>query len=104
MHKSVAVGFAVVAGILVCSAPLHARITKIIVDENTSKSLGLKTLKDKKSGASYISNETWKEFLGAQFFGLPSVVKGSVYEESFTPTFRLLCSLARRLYESREVC
>ena len=36
MHKSVAAGFAVVAGILVCSAPLHARITKIVVDEKIS--------------------------------------------------------------------
>ena len=36
MRKSVAAGFAVVAGILVCSTPLHARITKIVVDEKIS--------------------------------------------------------------------
>lgn len=36
MRKSVTAGFAVVAGILVYSAPLHARITKIVVDEKIS--------------------------------------------------------------------
>ena len=36
MRNSVAAGFAVVTGILVCSAPLHARITKIVVDEKIS--------------------------------------------------------------------
>lgn len=34
--KSVATGFAVIAGILVCSAPLQARVTKIVVDETVS--------------------------------------------------------------------
>jgi hypothetical protein len=36
IRKSVATGFAVVAGILVCSTPLQARITKIVVDETVS--------------------------------------------------------------------
>ena len=36
MRKLVTTGFAVVAGILVCSAPLHARITKIVIDEKIS--------------------------------------------------------------------
>ena len=36
IRKSVGTGLAVVAGILVCSAPLQARITKIVVDETVS--------------------------------------------------------------------
>ena len=36
MRKLVTAGFAVLAGILVCSAPLHARVTKIVVDEKIS--------------------------------------------------------------------
>jgi hypothetical protein len=36
IRKSVGTGFAVAAGILVCSAPLQARITKIVVDETVS--------------------------------------------------------------------
>src|SRR5450759_4442599 len=36
IRKSVETGLAVVAGILVCSAPLQARITKIVVDETVS--------------------------------------------------------------------
>ncbi len=36
LHKSVAAGFAVVAGMLICAAPLQARITKIVVDETVS--------------------------------------------------------------------
>ena len=36
MHKSVAAGFAVVAEFWSVRAPLHARITKIVVDEKIS--------------------------------------------------------------------
>ena len=36
IHGSAATGFAVIAGILVCAAPLQARVTKIVVDETIS--------------------------------------------------------------------
>ncbi len=39
----------------------------------------------------------WKEFLGHWMFGLPSQIKGSAYEEPFTPSFRsLIAYFARR--------
>jgi uncharacterized protein YydD (DUF2326 family) len=43
------------------------------------------------------SNEIWKEFLAHRMFGLPPKIKGSLYEGSFTPTFRsLIAYFARR--------
>jgi uncharacterized protein YydD (DUF2326 family) len=52
---------------------------------------------DKASGRLVTSNVNWRVFLGHTFFGLPSAVRGTTYEESFTPTFRSLFSyFARR--------
>jgi uncharacterized protein YydD (DUF2326 family) len=71
--------------------------SKILVDEEAASRAGLKPRKDKKTGLHYISNETWKEFLGHWMFGLPSQIKGSAYEEPFTPSFRsLIAYFARR--------
>ena len=71
--------------------------SKILIDEAAAKRAGLKPRKHKETGLHYISNETWKEFLGYRMFGLPSHIKGSAYEEAFTPTFRsLIAYFARR--------
>lgn len=70
---------------------------KVFIDEGVAVRAGLKVRKEKGSGRHYISNETWKEFLGYRVFGLPSSIKGSAYDKSFTPTFRSLISyFARR--------
>jgi uncharacterized protein YydD (DUF2326 family) len=71
--------------------------SKILVNEDAAKRSGLNPRKHKETGIHYISNETWKDFLGHRLFGLPSPIKGSPYEESFTPTFRsLIAYFARR--------
>ena len=68
---------------------------KILLDEEAAKRAGLKSRKHRETGLHYISNETWKEFLGHRMFGLPSPIKGSTYEELFAPRFRsLTCKIA----------
>jgi uncharacterized protein YydD (DUF2326 family) len=52
---------------------------------------------DKTSGRLVASNTSWRVFLGHVFFGMPSDLRGTAYDESFTPTFRSLFSyFARR--------
>jgi uncharacterized protein YydD (DUF2326 family) len=67
--------------------------SKILIGEEAAKRFGKKT---KGSGQGYISNEMWKEILGHNMFGLPSETTGSLYEESYTPTFRSLFSYFAR--------
>lgn len=47
---------------------------------------------EKDSGRPYLSNENWKVMLGHILFGLPSDQSGTIYEQSFTPTFRSMIS------------
>ena len=47
---------------------------------------------DKTSGQIFTSNTNWRAFLGHALFGMPSDVRGSVYDEFYTPTFRSLFS------------
>ena len=62
---------------------------------NDRDDLPIKTEKD--SGKAFLSNENWKAFLGHILFGLPSDLAGSVFEQSFTPSFRSMISyFARR--------
>jgi len=71
--------------------------SRIIVEKDAAERMGLKPRRHKESGLTYVTNENWKEFLGHGLFGLPSQIKGSAYEESFTPGFRSLLSyFARR--------
>ena len=52
---------------------------------------------DKSSGQLVASNINWRIFLGHVFFGMPADLNGTIYAESFTPTFRSLFSyFARR--------
>lgn len=62
--------------------------SKIILDEGQAIALGLTPKLDKKSGLHFVSNEVWKEFLGNRLFGLPFPTKGTLFEQSYTPTFR----------------
>jgi len=47
---------------------------------------------EKDSHRQYISNENWKSFLGHDFFGLPVDPSGTLYDESYTPSFRSMVS------------
>jgi uncharacterized protein YydD (DUF2326 family) len=74
-----------------------AKPSQIVLDRQLIERLGLTGKTDKKSGNAYVSNETWKQFLGHRFFGLPDELKGSAFEPSFTPSFRSMFSyFARR--------
>jgi len=52
--------------------------------------LPIKTEKD--TERSYLSNENWKVFLGHVLFGLPADQSGSIFGESYTPSFRSMIS------------
>jgi uncharacterized protein YydD (DUF2326 family) len=52
--------------------------------------LTLKT--DKTTGRLFISNVNWRTFLGHAMFGMPAELKGSAFEESYTPAFRSMIS------------
>jgi uncharacterized protein YydD (DUF2326 family) len=47
---------------------------------------------DKASGRFYISNKNWRVFLGHGMFGLPADERGTLFDESYTPTFRSMFS------------
>jgi uncharacterized protein YydD (DUF2326 family) len=52
---------------------------------------------DKTTERFYVSNVNWRVFLGHVMFGLPAEERGTLFEESFTPTFRSMLSyFARR--------
>lgn len=47
---------------------------------------------DKTSERFYVSNVNWRVFLGHAMFGLPADERGTLFDESFTPTFRSMFS------------
>jgi uncharacterized protein YydD (DUF2326 family) len=47
---------------------------------------------DKASERFYVSNVNWRIFLGHSMFALPADERGTLFEESFTPTFRSMFS------------
>lgn len=47
---------------------------------------------DKASERFYVSNVNWRVFLGHVMFGLPAEEHGTLFDESFTPTFRSMFS------------
>lgn len=47
---------------------------------------------DKTSERFYVSNMNWRVFLGHAMFGLPEDERGTLFDESFTPTFRSMFS------------
>jgi len=52
---------------------------------------------DKASERFYVSNTNWRVFLGHAMFALPADERGTLFDESFTPTFRSMFSyFARR--------
>lgn len=77
-----------------------AKHGRIYVDPASAEHFGLQTKPDKETGALSISNEAWKGFLAHCFFDLPAVVKGSSFEESFTPSFRAMFGYFARRHGS----
>ncbi|UMY19110.1 DUF2326 domain-containing protein [Methylobacterium organophilum] len=65
---------------------------RILIDPSQAERLGMAARKDRDTGDTYVSNEVWKEALGHWMFGLPAKLKGSAYEEPFTPSFRSMLS------------
>ena len=66
--------------------------SKVFLLEGGEDRDDLPTRIDKDTERRFISNTSWCQFLGHAFFGLPSDVRGTAYEESNTPTFRALFS------------
>jgi uncharacterized protein YydD (DUF2326 family) len=62
--------------------------SKILVEECEALAIGLVPRFDKKSGVYCVSNEIWKEYLGNRLFRLPFPLKGTTFEQSYTPSFR----------------
>lgn len=63
---------------------------KILVLEGGEQLSELVTKIDKNSGQRFVTLGNWRTFLGHAMFGLPSDLEGSVFEGSFTPTFRAM--------------
>lgn len=66
--------------------------SRILMNPAMAEHLGLSTKTDKDTGAVTISNTEWMQYLGHAMFGLPAVLKGSPYAESYTPSYRPLIS------------
>jgi uncharacterized protein YydD (DUF2326 family) len=47
---------------------------------------------DKETERAFVFNTNWRVFLGHAYFGMPADVRGTVYEEAYTPSFRSLFS------------
>lgn len=72
-----------------------AKASRVFIDEGGAKHFGLATKKDKETGAEFVSNEVWKDFLD-----FPAVVEGSPFEESYSPSFRALFAYFARRHRS----
>lgn len=77
-----------------------AKHGRVVIDQGSADHFGLPTKPDRETGGRSISNEEWKTFLAHRFFDLPSVVKGSPFEESHTPSFRALFGYFARRHGS----
>lgn len=71
--------------------------SKVFLFEGLQDEADIPIRPDRKSGRLFLSNENWKMFLGHHLFGLPKDDSGTIYAESYTPTFRSMISyFARR--------
>lgn len=82
--------------------------SRIYIDAASVEHFKLTAKKDKAGvgsasniGGLSISNEEWKDFLAHHMFDFPSVMKGSAFEESFSPSFRSLIGYFARRQGSR---
>jgi len=74
--------------------------SRIVVLEGNLERYGIKLKTDRKTEAQYLPLTTWKDLLGHCYFGLPFPTSGSLFEESYAPSFRSLIGFfARRELE-----
>jgi uncharacterized protein YydD (DUF2326 family) len=66
--------------------------SKIFVLEGGHERPELPLKTDRSTGRLFVSNANWRVFLGHVLFGMPSDLEGSVFDESFTPSFRSIFS------------
>jgi len=55
---------------------------------------------EKSSGLRYLPNNDWSDYLGHAMFGLPYPNEGTIFEETFTPTFRAMFGYFVRRYHA----
>jgi uncharacterized protein YydD (DUF2326 family) len=71
--------------------------SKIFLVEGGDRRDELSKRTDKATGRLNVSNTNWRVFLGHAHFGMPADIRGTIYEEAYTPNFRPLFSyFARR--------
>ncbi|WP_256750496.1 ABC-three component system protein [Mesorhizobium sp. Mes31] len=63
---------------------------KIFVLQGIENDFHFPTKIDKTSGRAYISNTNWRVFLGHALFGMPADVRGTIFEDAGSPSFRSL--------------
>ena len=64
--------------------------SKIFLLEGGEKRQDFPTRIDKATEKRVISNTNWRIFLGHALFGMPADIRGTIFDESYTPTFRSL--------------
>ena len=70
---------------------------RIYMEPDVAELLGVTAKVEKSSGAIWTSVADWNQYLGHAMFGLPAILKGTAYGESYTPGFRPMFSyFARR--------
>ena len=86
-----------IAGELFTVARTGSDPSKIFLIKGGEERKDLPRKLDKASEQFYVSNMNWRVFLGHTMFALPADERGTLFDESFTPTFRSMFSyFARR--------
>lgn len=77
---------------MICVERTGSKPSRVYLRNGIDERWQLPVKRERESGRSYISNENWKVFLGHSFFALPEELAGSIFGESFTPSFRSMFS------------
>ncbi|MEA9578694.1 ABC-three component system protein [Xanthomonas nasturtii] len=81
-----------IGGELLTIARTGSDPSKIFLISGGEESKDIPRKLDKASERLYVSNVNWRVFLGHAMFGLPADERGTLFDESFTPTFRSMFS------------
>ncbi|KLD71351.1 ABC-three component system protein [Xanthomonas pisi] len=81
-----------IGGELLTIARTGSDPSKIFLISGGEESKDIPRKLDKASERFYVSNVNWRVFLGHAMFGLPADERGTLFDESFTPTFRSMFS------------
>lgn len=85
-----------IAGEEYCISRSGSDPSKIFILSGGEERKDLPRKLDKESERFYVSNINWRVFLGHAMFGLPKDERGTIFEESFTPSFRSMFSYFSR--------